>query len=97
MVLVHREVNAVAIDELAHFVDQRILCIEHRITPFRNGPRDDGLDPGKIFKRIYILQTQMVGGDIHDDPDVAVVEAESCTDYPAASCFQHGNLNRRIL
>ena len=47
------------------------------------------LDVRQILERMDVLQAKMIGGDVGDDADIAMLETQSAAQHPAARGLQH--------
>ena len=53
--------------------------------------------PGEVLERIHVLQAEMIGGDIYDNADIAMVKSQARADNAAAGGFKNGNVDGRVF
>src|SRR5690606_7419327 len=80
-----------------HLIDERVLGIQHRKALLRNRSRNDRFNAREVVERVYIFHSEVIGRNVQDHADVAMIEPKARTNDAAAGSFENADLNRRVL
>ena len=74
-----------------------VFGIQHGPTILTNCASDHGFHPGEIFKGIYVLQSEVICGNIQYDTDVAIIKTKTRADDTATGRLEDRDINRGIF
>src|ERR671933_815494 len=57
---------------------------------------EDALESGQLFHGVDVANSQVIGRDVQDDADFALIEAEARSQNSASSRFQHRYFHRWV-
>src|SRR5262245_25705942 len=97
MIFIHRKINAGALNQISHFVNERVFGVENGVTTTRNRSRHNRFHSREVLECVDVLEPKMIGSNICNDTNVTMVETEASADDAAASSLKHRDLHCRIF